>query len=109
MNETHGYDPETFHPSVTHSVYVTLEGSRLHLAHPRANIPRWAAFDETPRDAVFSRSCTYQLANCKVSESHKGPPPTHPPTLPQGSIRERGKVTSYLNSSLSSLFTHFVI
>ncbi|XP_056256723.1 testis-expressed protein 2-like isoform X1 [Seriola aureovittata] len=67
MNETHSYDPETFHPSITHSVYVTLEGSRLHLAHPRANIPRWAAFDETPRDAMFLRSRTYQLANCKVS------------------------------------------
>ncbi|XP_050929665.1 LOW QUALITY PROTEIN: testis-expressed protein 2-like [Lates calcarifer] len=67
MNETHSYDPETFHPSLTHSVYVTLEGSRLHLAHPRANIPRWAAFDETPREVVFLRSRAYQLANCKVS------------------------------------------
>ncbi|XP_039972725.1 testis-expressed protein 2-like isoform X2 [Xiphias gladius] len=67
MNETHSYNPETFHPSVTQSVYVTLEGTRVHLAHPRAAIPRWAAFDETPREAVFLRSRTYQLANCKVS------------------------------------------
>ncbi|XP_035510966.1 testis-expressed protein 2-like [Morone saxatilis] len=67
MNETNSYDPETFHPSITHTVYVTLEGSRLHLAYPRANIPRWAGFDETPHEALFLRSRTYQLANCKVS------------------------------------------
>ncbi|KAM7372056.1 hypothetical protein PAMP_009251 [Pampus punctatissimus] len=67
MNETHIYDPEMFHPSITHSVYVTLEGSWLCLAYPRANISRWAAFDETPHEATFLRSCTYQLANCKVS------------------------------------------
>ncbi|XP_042361040.1 testis-expressed protein 2-like isoform X2 [Plectropomus leopardus] len=67
MNETHSYDPETFHPSVTHSVYVTLEDGRLRLAYPRANIPRWAAFNETPHEATFLRSRTYQLANCKVS------------------------------------------
>lgn len=71
MNETHIYDPEMFHPSIMHSVYVTLEGSRLRLAYPRANIPRWAAFDETPHEATFLRSCTYQLANCKVSVSVK--------------------------------------
>ncbi|XP_036944869.1 testis-expressed protein 2-like [Acanthopagrus latus] len=67
MNETHSYDPETFHPSITHSVYVTLEGSRLRLAYPRANIPRWAGFEEAPHEASFLRSRAYQLANCKVS------------------------------------------
>ncbi|XP_067426971.1 LOW QUALITY PROTEIN: testis-expressed protein 2-like [Thunnus thynnus] len=66
MNETQIYDPEMFHPSITHSVYVTLEGSWLRLAYPRANIPRWAAFDEMPHEATFLRSCTYQLANCKL-------------------------------------------
>ncbi|CAL8305741.1 unnamed protein product [Merluccius merluccius] len=67
MNEIQGYDPETFQPSLTHSVYATLEGSRLRLAYPRASIPRWAAFDETPPEAVFVRARTYQLADCKVS------------------------------------------
>ncbi|KAM9345780.1 testis-expressed protein 2-like [Symphorus nematophorus] len=77
MNETHCYDPETFHPSITHSVYVTLEGSRLRLAHPRANIPRWAGFDETSHETSFLRSRSYQLANCKVS------------LLPSGLARKR--------------------
>ncbi|CAB1342393.1 unnamed protein product [Coregonus sp. 'balchen'] len=58
---------ETYHPSLTHSVYATLEGSRLRLAYPRTNIPRRAAFDELPHEAVFLRSRCYQLANCKVS------------------------------------------
>ncbi|KAM4531852.1 testis-expressed protein 2-like isoform 1-T1 [Odontesthes bonariensis] len=67
MNETHSYDPETFHPSITHSVYVSLAGSRLRLAYPRANIPRWAAFDEPLHGAVFLHTHTYELANSKVS------------------------------------------
>nr|XP_020472070.1 testis-expressed protein 2-like [Monopterus albus] len=67
MNQTHSYNPETFHPSITHTVYVTLEGSRLRLAYPRANISRWPTFNETQHEAVFLHSRTYQLANCKVS------------------------------------------
>ncbi|XP_041672865.1 testis-expressed protein 2-like isoform X2 [Cheilinus undulatus] len=67
MNETHSYDPETFHPSSLHSVFVTLEGSRLRLAYPRVNIPRWAGFDELSHEAAFSQTRTYQLANSKVS------------------------------------------
>ncbi|TKS91898.1 Testis-expressed protein 2 [Collichthys lucidus] len=67
MNETHSYDPETFHPSITQSVHVTLEGSQLRLAYPRANISRWAGFDKTAHEVSFLRSRTYQLANCKVS------------------------------------------
>ncbi|KAL0993106.1 hypothetical protein UPYG_G00103300 [Umbra pygmaea] len=67
MNEMPVYDPETYHPSLTHSVYVTLEGTLLRLAYPRTNIPRHAAFHEQPHEAVFLRSLCYQLANCKVS------------------------------------------
>ncbi|XP_029014910.1 testis-expressed protein 2-like isoform X2 [Betta splendens] len=68
MNETHDYDPETFHPSMTHAVHVTLEAGRLCLAHPRAGgAPRWAAFGEPQHEAVFSHARTYQLAQSKVS------------------------------------------
>lgn len=67
MNETQSYDPETFQPSIMHSVYVSLEGSRLSLAYPRTNVPRWAGFHEGPHEALFLRSCTYELAKCKVS------------------------------------------
>lgn len=67
MNETDGYDPESFHPSLMHSVHVTVDGGRLCLRHPQANIPRWASFDEVPHEASLSRSRTYHLANSKVS------------------------------------------
>ncbi|KAJ7989744.1 hypothetical protein DPEC_G00307700 [Dallia pectoralis] len=67
MNEMHLYDPETYHPSLTHSVHVSLEGSLLRLAYPRTNIPRMADLRKHSHDAVFLRSCCYQLANCKVS------------------------------------------
>lgn len=67
MNETDSYDPESFHPSLMHSVHVVVDGGTLCLRHPRANIPRWASFDEVPHEASLSRSRTYHLANSKVS------------------------------------------
>ncbi|KAI1896006.1 hypothetical protein AGOR_G00090360 [Albula goreensis] len=66
MNEMQAYDPETYHPSLTQSVHVTLEGSALLLEYPRSNIPRRAAFDEPPHEASFIRSRRFQLANSKV-------------------------------------------
>ncbi|KAJ8345037.1 hypothetical protein SKAU_G00292300 [Synaphobranchus kaupii] len=70
MNEIQGYNPEMYHPSLTHSVYATLEGSRLQLAYPRTNISRRATFqdpapDPAP-DAVFMHSRQFQLAGSKV-------------------------------------------
>ncbi|KAJ8363792.1 hypothetical protein SKAU_G00126230 [Synaphobranchus kaupii] len=66
MNEMHAYDPETYHPSLTHSVYVTLEGSCLRLEYPRNNIPRRATFDKPLHETIFVRSRRFQLANSKV-------------------------------------------
>lgn len=78
MNEAHTYDPETFHLSVTHSVHVSLEGTRLQLSYPSANIRRWASLNETPSEpAAFVHSRVYQLADCKVS------------LLPSGLARKR--------------------
>ncbi|KAG9334781.1 hypothetical protein JZ751_006530 [Albula glossodonta] len=67
MNEMQAYDPETYHPSLTQSVHVTLEGSALLLEYPRSNIPRRAAFDEPPHEASFIRSRRFQLANSKCN------------------------------------------
>ncbi|XP_030645546.1 testis-expressed protein 2-like [Chanos chanos] len=67
MNEMDSYDPETYHPYLTHSVYATLEGSRLVLAYPRANIPRNATFNEQQHEAAFVHTRCFQLANSKVS------------------------------------------
>lgn len=35
MNELLDYTPDTYHVSLTHSVYVRLQGSKLQMDHPR--------------------------------------------------------------------------
>uniref|UniRef100_A0AAQ4QTE1 Testis expressed 2, like n=1 Tax=Gasterosteus aculeatus aculeatus TaxID=481459 RepID=A0AAQ4QTE1_GASAC len=66
MNEVQDYDPETWHPAATHSVFAALQGSRLCLDSPRNNIGRRAAHDERPHEAAFVRSRCFQLAHSKV-------------------------------------------
>uniref|UniRef100_H3AWK7 Testis expressed 2, like n=1 Tax=Latimeria chalumnae TaxID=7897 RepID=H3AWK7_LATCH len=66
MNETYFYDPETHHPSQTHSVYVTMEGSTIKLSYPKNNISRRATFDEGKHDATFVSHQSYELSESKV-------------------------------------------
>ncbi|KAI3364964.1 hypothetical protein L3Q82_001130 [Scortum barcoo] len=66
MNEIHDYDPETYHPALTQSVFATLEGSCLRLDSPRTNISRRATYDERVQEATFVKSCSFQLAKSKV-------------------------------------------
>ncbi|KAM4623442.1 testis-expressed protein 2 [Polymixia lowei] len=66
MSEVHEYDPETHHPSLTQSVFTTLEGSCLRLDSPRCNISRRAAYDERVPEATFVKSRSFQLAKSKV-------------------------------------------
>ncbi|XP_026171857.1 testis-expressed protein 2 [Mastacembelus armatus] len=66
MNEIHDYDPETFHPTLTHSVFATLEGSSLRLDSPRSNISRRATYNERIHEATFIKSRTFQLAKSKI-------------------------------------------
>lgn len=66
MNEIQDYDPETYHPALTHSVFATLEGSRLRLDSPRTNISRRAMYDEKVLDATFVKSRSFQLAKSRV-------------------------------------------
>uniref|UniRef100_A0A4W3JSF2 Testis expressed 2, like n=1 Tax=Callorhinchus milii TaxID=7868 RepID=A0A4W3JSF2_CALMI len=67
MNEIYNYDPEMYHPSLTHSVYVTLEGPLLKLSYPKSKISRWATFDEVKHDVVFISHRSYDLAESKIS------------------------------------------
>ncbi|XP_075890794.1 testis-expressed protein 2 isoform X2 [Nelusetta ayraudi] len=66
MNEIQDYDPETYHPALTHSAFATLEGSCLRLDYPRTNIGRRATYDEKVLDACFVKSHCFQLAKSKV-------------------------------------------
>ncbi|XP_063076971.1 testis-expressed protein 2 [Engraulis encrasicolus] len=68
MNEMYSYDPDYYHPSLTQSVYASLEGSSLRLDYPRQNIRRRATFDEQPQEPppTSARSRTIQLTGSKV-------------------------------------------
>lgn len=66
MNQIQEYDPETYHPALTHSVFATLEGSHLCLDSPRSNISRRAMYDEKVLDATFVKSRSFQLAKSRV-------------------------------------------
>ncbi|KAM6951064.1 testis-expressed protein 2 [Aplochiton taeniatus] len=67
MNELSEYDPECYHPALTHSVLASLEGSCLRLDSPRCSISRRAEYDERPpHAAVLVRARTFQLAHSKV-------------------------------------------
>ncbi|NXS41595.1 TEX2 protein, partial [Balaeniceps rex] len=66
MNQLHTYDPELFHPSLTHSVLATLDGAALKLSYPKSNIPRRATFEEEILDATFISHRCYDLTDAKV-------------------------------------------
>ncbi|NXR25585.1 TEX2 protein, partial [Cinclus mexicanus] len=66
MNQLHVYDPELFHPSLTHSVLAMLDGATLKLSYPKSNIPRRATFEEEILDTVFVSHRCYDLTDAKV-------------------------------------------
>ncbi|XP_078520307.1 testis-expressed protein 2-like [Lissotriton helveticus] len=66
MNEMYFYDPEMYHPSLTHSVFVTLEGSALKLSYPKINVPRRATAEEETPDPTFTSQRSYDLTGAKI-------------------------------------------
>lgn len=66
MNEIHDYDPESYLPALTNSVFATLEGSHLLLESPCTNISRRAMYDEKVLEATFVKSRSFHLANSRV-------------------------------------------
>ncbi len=70
MNEIYSYDPETYHATLTHSVYVRLEGSVLRLSKPNRNVPRRATFNELKPDVSYVSQKIYDLTNSKVGDRH---------------------------------------
>ncbi|ETE63136.1 Testis-expressed sequence 2 protein, partial [Ophiophagus hannah] len=66
MNEMHFYDPEIYHPSLTHSVFVTLDNSNLMLPYPQSSIPRQATFGEENVEVAFLTHRLYDMSGAKV-------------------------------------------
>ncbi|KAI7808017.1 testis-expressed protein 2-like isoform X1 [Triplophysa rosa] len=66
MNEIQDYDPETYHATMTRSVFVRLEGSMLRLSTPNKNIPRRASYAEPKPDITHISQKIYKLTDSKV-------------------------------------------
>ncbi|KAL2087236.1 hypothetical protein ACEWY4_018295 [Coilia grayii] len=66
MNEIQNYDPETYHATMTNSVFVRLDGSTLRLSKPNRNIARRAALNEPKPDVTYVSQRIYELADSKV-------------------------------------------
>lgn len=66
MNEIANYDPETYHATLTHSVYVRLEGSTIRLSKPNHNIPRRAVHNDPKPDVTFISQKIYDLTYSRV-------------------------------------------
>ncbi|NXU27027.1 TEX2 protein, partial [Thalassarche chlororhynchos] len=67
MNEIYNYDPETYHATLTHSVYVRLEGSTLRLSKPNKNISRRAVYNEPKPEVTYVSQKIYELTESKIS------------------------------------------
>lgn len=72
MNEIYNYDPETYHATLTHSVFVRLEGGTLRLSKPNKNISRRASYNETKPDVTYISQKIYDLSDSKVSLGNFG-------------------------------------
>ncbi|KAK3575098.1 hypothetical protein QTP86_020702 [Hemibagrus guttatus] len=67
MNEIQNYDPETYHATLTHSVFVRLEGNTLRISKPNKNIARRASYNEPRPDVTYISQKIYDLTDSKVS------------------------------------------
>ncbi|XP_041788960.1 testis-expressed protein 2-like isoform X2 [Chelmon rostratus] len=66
MNEISNYDPETYHATLTYSVFIRLEGSIIRLSKPNHNIARRATHNEPKPDVTYISQKIYDLTNSKV-------------------------------------------
>ncbi|XP_018416733.1 PREDICTED: testis-expressed sequence 2 protein-like [Nanorana parkeri] len=66
MNEIFSYDPETYHPALTHSVFVSLEGTTLKRSYPKSNLPRRSTFGEEIPEVAFVIHETCDLTGAQV-------------------------------------------
>ncbi|KAM6473462.1 testis-expressed protein 2 isoform 1-T4 [Liasis olivaceus] len=66
MNEICNYDPETYHATLTHSVFVRLEGSILRLSKPNKNVSRRALYNETKPEVTYISQKIYDLTDSKI-------------------------------------------
>ncbi|XP_059525946.1 testis-expressed protein 2 isoform X5 [Myotis daubentonii] len=93
MNEIYNYDPETYHATLTHSVFVRLEGGTLRLSKPNKNISRRASYNETKPEVTYISQKIYDLSDSKLPEA--------PPS-------EEEEQEAWVNALLGRMFWDFL-
>lgn len=66
MNEISSYDPELYHATMTHSVFVRLEGSVIRLSKPNHNVPRRATHNQPKPEVTYVSQKIYDLSHSRV-------------------------------------------
>lgn len=75
MNEINNYDPTNYHISMTRSVFVKLDGSKLSISSTNARIPKRSMWNEQPIDRksiTFTKRCCYDLLGAHLEMCPKG-------------------------------------
>lgn len=75
MNEINNYDPTNYHISMTRSVFVKLDGSKLSISSTNARIPKRSIWNEQPIDIksiTFNKRKCYDLIGTHIEMCPKG-------------------------------------
>lgn len=75
MNEINNYDPTNYHISMTRSVFVKLDGSKLSISSTNARIPKRSTWNEQPIDRksiTFTKRICYDLIGAHIEMCPKG-------------------------------------
>ncbi|KAJ6643937.1 Testis-expressed protein 2 [Pseudolycoriella hygida] len=75
MNEINNYDPTNYHISMTRSVFVRLDGTKLSISSTNARIPKRSSWNEQPIDIksiTFTKRNCYDLVGAHVEMCPKG-------------------------------------
>lgn len=75
MNQINNYDPTNYHISMTRSVFVKLDGSKLTLSSTNARIPKRSMWNEQPIDRktiTFTQRSSYDLTGAFIEMCPKG-------------------------------------
>ncbi|GAB0092368.1 testis-expressed protein 2 [Sergentomyia squamirostris] len=75
MNEINNYDPANYHISMTRTVYVKLDGSKLRISNVADRVPKRSMWNEVPIDKnsiTFTKHRFFNLLGCRIEMCPKG-------------------------------------
>lgn len=75
MNQINNYDPTNYHISMTRSVFVKLDGSKLSISSTNARVPKRSMWNEQQIDLktiTFTKRSCYDLIGASIEMCPKG-------------------------------------